>query len=162
MLTAERLREVLRYDPVTGLFIRRCRAGRKHAGEVAGSATRNGYRSICVDNGRYLAHRLAWLYMNGSWPERQIDHKDRDRSNNRWTNLRLATPSGNTANSRRRSTNTSGFKGVCWDKSRNRWAAYITVGYRHIYLGRFAAVEDAHDAYLAAAQQHFGEFARAA
>jgi hypothetical protein len=94
-LTAERLREILGYDPETGLFTRLVRTGRIRAGEVAGTAHSRGYRSIVIDGRVYLSHRLAWLYVHGEWPPEQIDHINRNRADNRLVNLRAAKQSQN-------------------------------------------------------------------
>ena len=108
MLTAERLREVLNYDPQSGEFRRRVDRGRGRghrwkAGTIAGRKAQ--YIHINIDYALYAAHRLAWLYMTGEWPSRGIDHIDRDKHNNAWSNLRLADKSQNAMNSKMRSTN---------------------------------------------------------
>jgi hypothetical protein len=112
---------------------------------------------IWIDGKRYYAHRLAWLYMTGKFPDQQIDHIDQDGTHNIWRNLREATNTQNAANSRRRN-NASGFKGVFWQRSR-RWRASIMVNSRRIHLGYFNTPEEAYAVYLAAAQKYFGEFA---
>ncbi len=164
-LTAERLQQVLTYNSYSGLF-KWNRAGGSGgslhvAGDTAGCISR-GYIVIWVDDKLYLAHRLAWLYVTGEWPKRGIDHWDTDKSNNSWGNLRSATQSQNLANQRISPVNTSGFKGVCWHKLGKKWMAQIKVDGRHIYLGLFETAEEAHAVYVAAAEHHFGEFARAA
>jgi hypothetical protein len=161
-LTAERLREVLNYDPATGVFTWLVRTARcRRIGEVAGCG-KNGYHQIGIDRRRYRAHRLAWLYMTGEWPAQEIDHINGDPSDNRITNLRPATSSQNKTNSRRRSDNNSGYKGVSFDRSRQKWQARISVAGRSARrLGRFDCPVAAHAAYVAAAEKHFGEFARA-
>ena len=148
MITAERLKVLLAYDPLSGHFtwINRRRACR--FGEVAGSTRTNGYRRIGLDNHMYLAHRLARLYMTGEWPAHEIDHKDGDRSNNRFANLRAASAAENHQNRAKRSDNSSGLVGAT--NVRGRWQAAIVVkGVRH-YLGAFATAVEAHSAYLAA------------
>lgn len=160
-LTADRLREVLRYSPSTGEFHWRimCSA-RRPAGMLAGDKKKgSGYILIGVDGCRYRAHRLAWLYMTGEWPKQQVDHKDRNRSNNKWENLREASQQQNSANMRRPSR--SGLKGV-FSRTPTRWIASIAVDRRTIYLGTFTTAEQASAAYTAAAKKYFGEFARAA
>jgi hypothetical protein len=87
-LAAERLRERLRYDGGTGVFTRRVGSGHARAGEIAGSVHSTGYVRIGIDGGKYTAHRLAWLYVHGVWPSDQIDHINRNRSDNRIANLR--------------------------------------------------------------------------
>jgi hypothetical protein len=159
-ITAERLRELLDYDPETGVFRWRARrGGRAYANAVAGTiACRHGYRQILVDLKLFLAHRLAWLYVYGEWPPGCLDHINRQRDDNRIANLRLATMAQNCANARVRCNNTSGFPGV--RKHKQKWTAYIKYNGRQIHLGMFDAPEKAHKAYRAAAVAYFGEFAR--
>lgn len=158
-ITAERLREVLSYDPDTGVFTWRVDRGRKTSGIQAGSLM-HGYPSIMIDGRNYFSHRLAWLYTTGDWPPGQIDHHDMDKTNNRWVNLRIATRSQNGANRRALRVNTSGFKGVCWDSMTSNWKAQISVRGKNIHLGRYYTQQEAHAAYCRAAQEYFGEFAR--
>jgi hypothetical protein len=113
-----------------------------------------------IDRRAYLAHRLAWLYMTNEWPLCNIDHKDGDKTNNKWANLRLASVSQNAANKKRPATNTSGFKGVYWAPKSQKWAAQIEVNGHSIYLGLFATREGAHAIYCKAATEYFGGFAR--
>lgn len=110
---------------------------------------------------RILAHRLAWALHFGRWPDQAIDHINGDRTDNRIANLRLATVAENTRNGKRRSTNTSGYKGVSLTEN-GQWRATIVAGGRQSYLGRFSTAEDAHAAYVKAASRLHGEFARAA
>lgn len=158
--TAERLRKLLSYDPLTGVFIWLISpAPNTPAGSIAG-ANSDGYRIIRIDGGRYKAHCLAWLYMTGEWPIRQVDHEDTDRGNNRWVNLRLATGSQNKANMGKRADNNSGYKGVCWYPQTKKWRAQIGFQGKNTNLGYFNTPEDAHAAYCAAASQLFGDYAR--
>lgn len=167
-LTADVLRDLLHYDPETGIFTRIkivAPQSRVKVGDVAGARNHDGYWRVKVGgrSGRtYQAHRLAWLYMTGEWPIGEIDHKDLDPSNNRWLNLREADRSTNIANTRRRSDNTSGMKGVYWSPSHGRWRSEITVHKRRIFLGSFHTAELARAAYVDAAINHYGEFARIA
>jgi hypothetical protein len=171
--TANEVRELLSYDYVSGSLTWKVRVGddqptrafnTKWAGRAAGSKRRDGYYRVPVYNRAFLAHQLAWVIMTGEWPGRgkHIDHIDGDPSNNIFSNLRLASPSSNCANAKRSSNNTSGFKGTYFDKQRAQYAARIKVDRRTHFLGRFATVEEAADAYFAAAQRFFGPFARAA
>jgi hypothetical protein len=162
-LTADRLREVLRYSPSTGVFHWRVMSSsRRPAGSVAGELKPSGYILIGVDGFRYRAHRLAWLYMLGMWPDKQVDHKDNNRSNNIWKNLRLADNAQNQANSRCSKNNKAGFKGVYWHKRNAKWAAKINPGRKQVHLGCYDSPSEAHEAYLRGAQKYFGTFARAA
>jgi hypothetical protein len=125
-------------------------------GDVAGNTNRHiGYRQIGVDMKLYYEYRLAWLYVYGVWPSRQIDHINRDRADNRVANLREATPSQNGFNSKR-SGGASGLRGVI--KRRQKWRAQIQHDGRYRYLGSYATPDEAHDAYCRAARQVFGEF----
>lgn len=151
-LTAERLRELLVYEPSTGAFTWRIRrAGNAMAGSPAGHLTVRGYISIGINGRRYLAHRLAWLYIHGVLPKSEIDHINRIPSDNRIANLREANRSENMQNTRMLSNNTSGFRGVFWDKHRSRWRARICLNNQVCHIGIFASVEEARDAYESAA-----------
>lgn len=162
LLTVERLRQVLSYDPESGLFTWANHAGAKnaYAGKPAGARTNANRIIIRVDYRIYFAHRLAWLYMTERWPEHQIDHIDGDPSNNRWANLREATPAQNAWNTGRASNNTSGHKGVGWFKQYGMWRAMIRKDGKTHFLGHFHSKEEAIAAYQKAAKELHGEFAR--
>lgn len=158
-LTIEHLKSLLRYDPESGVFtwIKSMR-GPVRAGDVAGRPKANGYLSIKIQQVDYYAHRLAFLYMTGEWPAEQVDHIDRDRANNRWSNLRQASPSQNLGNSvGRPSRNQSGLKGVSLHKKTGLYRARISTK----TLSYHKTKEEAHAAYAAAAVARFGEFAKA-
>lgn len=163
-LTAKQLRAALVYEPDTGLFIWRARKkGARFntwAGRRAGASRDGGYVVIRIDYRLYRAHRLAWLYMRGRWPRTEIDHINGDPSDNRWANLRLATSSQQKINATRRKDNTSGYRGIWWEKRRSHWIAEIIAGGQKHYLGSFATAKAAHAAYLKAAQRLHGKFAR--
>jgi hypothetical protein len=160
-ITRARLREVLQYDSATGEFHWLKRLSRPiRVGDVAGALEINGYWKISIKGRQYRAHHLAWFYMTGKWCPGCIDHRDGDRANNRWDNLRRATRSQNCANRRRPRNNKCGFKGVTRMES-GRWRAAIhKLGQRH-HLGTFPTPQAAHAAYMTAARKLFGEFARA-
>lgn len=156
-VSAQRLRELLAYDPLTGEF--RWRVGRKRApmGALAGGKTSHGYIRIGVDmGGQQYAHRLAWLYMTGEWPSCEVDHINGDKSDNRWSNLRGVSSTINKQNKRRpQSNNKSGFLGVSLNSSRkncpSKWLAQICLpGGKRRFLGNFKTPEEAHEAYLKA------------
>jgi len=159
-LTAERLRSLLLYDPETGYFCWRITKANKNAGELAGCIAPSGYVFIGIDGRIYRAHRLVWLYLHGVWPENQMDHVNLDRSDNRIANLRLASSAQNKANRRKDCRNRSGLKGAYWDRERQNWSSFIKTGGKSRFLGRHASKEAAHAAYVAAANDLFGEFAR--
>lgn len=165
-LTAEALREFLRYDPETGTFIwlkhqiRTDKIGRR----AGGLCKRDGYIIIAILGHRYPAQRLAWLYMTGEWPAKPfIDHINRDRSDNCWVNLREATNAENCRNSSR-AKGVAGLKGVTLYHSNRKnlkrpYAATIMFDYKPIRLGYFETPEEAHAAYIDGAKKYHGEFA---
>lgn len=167
MITQARLKELLQYDPASGEFTWLVRRGRSAPiGGIAGRISKakrdagGGYRWIGIDGKEYLAHRLAWLYMTGSEPSHEIDHRNNARSDNRFRNLREADDSQNMANKARQANNTSGFKGVSLNKATGKFVANIQRRGSQKYLGLFSTPELAHAAYTAEANSIFGEFAR--
>lgn len=156
-IPADRLRAILSYDPGTGEFY--WKAG-KRAGKRAGCLSPTGYWVIKVEKVLYRAHRLAWLYMTKSWPSDQIDHRNRDKIDNRWNNLRSANASQNAANRKRSALNTSGFKGV-HKGQRGGWRAMIRIDGVKKHLGSFKTPEEAHAVYVKAATRVYGRYARA-
>jgi hypothetical protein len=154
-VTAERLRELLDYNPATGVFKWKLSYRMRRKGLVAGRRHGGWYWCIRVDSREYLAHRLAWLYVYGRWPLDQIDHINGIRFDNRIANLREAT---NSQNKQNRKPKVAGLKGVY--RQKNRWRARITINRRCLYLGTFSTPEAASAAYREAAIKHFGEFAR--
>lgn len=153
MTTLDRLKSLYDYNPQTGEFVATTKRRQWGAGRVAGS--RSKYTMISVDGKKYRAHRLAWLYINGEWPDGQIDHMNGDKHDNRFANLRVATPAQNSQNILRpRSDCASGFKGVSWRERNQKWHATIRVDGKSKHLGYFHTAEAAHAAYLSAKQQH--------
>lgn len=150
-LTAERLREVLHYDPETGAFTWREKiADKVVVGQRAGSAYGNGYRGIRLFGVKVSEQRLAHLYMTGTLPGGEVDHRNRIRSDNRWDNLRPATHEQNHQNRGAKSSNPTGLAGVSWHKLRRRWRASIGINGKQTHLGLFDTPETAHAAYLEA------------
>ncbi|MBV9428920.1 MAG: HNH endonuclease [Bradyrhizobiaceae bacterium] len=157
-VSRKQLCALLDYDSETGEFRWRKRVQLSiRPGDTAGTLVQ-GYPKITINGRSYPAHQLAWLYMRGSWCSQIIDHRDLNRSNNRWTNLRCATPSQNNANRRASCSNACGLKGVSPD--RGRWRASIRKNGRRHHLGKFPTPQAAHAAYAKAARRLFGEFAR--
>ena len=162
MVTQERLKELFSYDPEAGDFVRLVgRPGpNARAGDVAGCDNGQGYVRIYVDGHGYKAHRLAWLYVHGEWPK-HIDHVNGDRADNRIDNLRSVNQQQNNMNLPVYKNNTSGLRGVSFYKRTGRWKAQIQASGKKIGLGYFDTPDEAHAAYVSAAEELHGEFARA-
>jgi hypothetical protein len=159
-ITHERLREVLDYNPKTGIFTWKIALSpRANVGGAAGRTDRRGYIRIGIDGKYYQAHRLAWFYINGVWPKNQIDHRNLNPSDNREDNLRDATPSQNGFNRKPHSNNKSGHKGIYWDKREGRWRAEIRIKRKYAFVKYFDDLQDAIIAHSEAAKLHCGEFA---
>lgn len=177
-LTAEYVRQILDYNPETGEFRWKartpemftpsarssewqCRSWNARYAEIrAGTLDAKGYWRIKIFNFSYAAHRIAWLWMTGSYPKAEIDHIDVDSSNNCWSNLREATHAENSRNKHKRSDNSSGKKGVRWNGLSKKWLADIVVNGKLHHLGYFENIEDAAAVYERAARDLHGEFAR--
>jgi hypothetical protein len=148
MITAERLRELAHYCPETGEFTHLQSKGGKKAGMRAGSLRNDGYIYIMFGGVRALAHRFAWLYMTGNWPDREIDHIDGNKRNNAFSNLRDVDRSLNTQNQNKaKRTSKTGYLGVRYHGP-NKFVAAISLNGKSIYLGVFKNPHEAHQAYL--------------
>lgn len=153
------LQQVLDYNQNTGKFTWLVSRGGTRAGQTAGKVLLNGYRHIRFRGESWYAHRLAWLFARGEDPTwLTIDHKDGDKDNNAISNLRLADETSQRGNVGLRSDNTSGIRGVCFDKSRNKWMARLTKKGVVKNLGRFDTKKEAKAAYEKAATAYFKEF----
>ncbi len=137
MITQEELKRILCYDAKTGIFTWLVNTGGMFIGSVAGHITTRGYIRIGIHNKEYMAHRLAWLYMEGYFPEEELDHKNGNTTDNSWSNLRPVRRRCNLQNTKIWSHNTSKFTGVYWDKRNTKWAVEITVDGQKIFLGRY-------------------------
>jgi hypothetical protein len=159
MLTQSTLKQTLSYDPETGIFIWIKKiANCTKIGSVAGSKQDIGYLQINIHKKSYKAHRLAWLYMHGEFPLCEIDHINNIKTDNRLLNLRLATKSQNRQNRGIQSNNTSGYKGVSFDKETGKWIASANHNGKQIKLGRFITPDEASAVYERFASTHRGEF----
>lgn len=148
MLTQERLKELINYDCDSGIFTWIKKRAGINIEKQAGCIRKDGYRLIRIDNKLDYAHRIAWFYMTGNYPENLIDHINGNRDDNRFVNLRDVTSSVNLQNRKElNSKNTiSGFAGV--QKNHKKWQAIIWLNYKRILIGSFLTKEDAHQAYL--------------
>lgn len=162
-LTVARLKEVISYDPETGVFIWLMkpanRSNRMKVGEHAGHICRNsGYRLIGIDGRVYKASRLAWFYMTDEWPK-IVDHANCNRLDDRWANLRKATQAQNLQNRGAQKNNTSGFKGVS-SYDGKRWCARVVVQGKVFRKNGFSTPAEAALWYAQMASKMHGEFAR--
>ena len=141
--TQEYIRSIIDYNPDTGVFTWKRHKRGMRSGTIAGSFDDRKYVIIRIDKIRYYAHRLAFLHMNGLIPPNHVDHINRNKSNNRFSNLRMVTCSENLQNLSIDSRNTTGITGVCFDKIRGKWKSYI--GYNNILIniGRYDSLLDA-------------------
>ena len=159
MLTQAELQSQLHYNHETGIFTRLIvHSNRLKVGDIAGSKQRTGYLLIGINKKRYLSHRLAWLYVHGEFPLKDTDHINGVRDDNRIVNLREATRSENNFNVGVRKNNTSGFKGVCFNKEMNKWRANAGLNGKKLHLGLFSTPELASQAYQAFAKVVHGDF----
>lgn len=159
-LTLDRLKSFLNYNPDTGAWTWLVARGTALKGSAAGRENGGGYIIICIDGHNYRAHRLAWLYMTGEWPSKFIDHKNRARADNHWSNLRQATRSENNRN--RACLSKTKFKGVEIAASGKFRARIRQLDGKTKNIGTFDKPEDAAAAYFAVAKSICGEFARVA
>lgn len=158
-MNAQRIRELLDYDLEFGSFVHRVSRGRVKSGMIAGSPHNAGYLRTRVDGRDYLLHRLAFLWVEGELPEAHVDHINGNRLDNRWSNLRKASRSENMMNASISQRNSTGAKGVHFDKSRGTWLASLSVKGRSKNLGRFRDPLLAESIVRRARNEHHGEFA---
>lgn len=162
-LEADYVRGILDYEPLTGCFRWKIKIDTVNVkiGDIAGhiKVFNNGsiYIVIGIKCKTYLAHRLAWLHFYGEWPKGEIDHKDRNGTNNAIANLRDASRAQNQFNSRKRNGNNN-YKGVTFEKSSGTFAARIRHNGKRVTIGRFHTEEMAASAYQEYAKRIHGEF----
>jgi len=150
IITQDRLKEVLHYDPETGIFTWKKKiANCVKIGSETGCVQSNGYMLIGIDGKRYLAHRLAFIYMIGNVPD-YVDHINHNKIDNRWGNLAKSCVFGNARNQSKHSDNTSGANGVYWHKGKNKWHATYRMEGRNYHVGYFDTVAAAAKARKAA------------
>jgi hypothetical protein len=173
----EVLRKIMRYEPDTGklFWLERspslfgpCTQGAQRAANVFNSryANKEAFTSACKRGymrGRIFmtnayAHRVAWCLYYGGWPSIEVDHINQNKSDNRISNLRLATPSENRCNRGKQKNNKSGFKGVKKSATEGKWVSYIRANGKCYYIGTFPSKNEAHLAYVQFAEKLHGEF----
>lgn len=158
----EYIRTHLSYDPDTGV-VGWSRSNGGRSPKVAGNLN-NGYRRIKCKGKKFLAHRIAWFLHYEEWPKQEVDHINGDKLDNRISNLRDVSLMQNQQNTGMKKTgkrkNTSGWKGVSWNKKSQKWQAEIRYNGAHQYLGMFDDIREAAEEYIFAAIRFHGEFAR--
>lgn len=155
-----KLKELLTYDAETGLFHYNTSWGRSiKEGKLAGTKATDDYVKISLLGKMYQAHRLAWLYVHGAWPDGIIDHIDGVVTNNKLENLRVVSLNENAWNSKIPVTNTSGVKGVAWNKEKRKWRAKIGHKRRTLHVGYFNSIEEAEAALREFRENLHGDYA---
>lgn len=162
MITQDHLKSLLWYDAVAGVFVWKRGVANVRAGRIAGSSKGAGYVGIRIDGVSYYAHRLAFLYVEGNFPDGPVDHVNMNKRDNSFANLRKATDAQNKMNRRALSTNQLGVKGVSLDTRIGKYVARIKANGRQKNLGGFSSIEAAKARYDSAANENFGSFARSA
>ena len=154
------VQDCLHYEPETGVFTWRMKTTRTKIGAVAGASSGgNGYVRITLAKTSYKAHRLAWFYVYGKWPEKHLDHINHNRADNRLANLREVSVQENMRNMGKRKNSACQYKGVTpLTQDKTRFVAQIRYDGKQRRLGIFSSQEEAHQAYCAAAREHFGDF----
>jgi hypothetical protein len=158
MITQSELKEVLDYNPDTGVFTWKKNLSRTAKVGTSAGWKEEGYICIQVKGRAYRANRLAYLYMKGIWPKHIVDHINRVKDDNRWSNLRHATNSQNNINSKKQKNNTSGYVGVSWHNATRKWSARIGYKGKKLHLGVYETIEEAVDVYNKKAIKLYGEF----
>ena len=157
----DELMSALHYDADTGLFTwKEPRKNHVDKGDIAGTPNSNGYINIGFMGKVIRAHRLAWMFVYGAWPNNTIDHKNGNRADNRIANLRECTHGENMMNTGSYKNNTSGFKGVYLRGNGKKWRACISVNGKQISLGNYQKISQASSAYRLAEYLYFGKFSR--
>jgi hypothetical protein len=159
-LTQSIVKELFDYDPETGAITYRVPTRKFKTGDRAEFVDSYGYLKVSTMRSQYYAHRVIWIYMTGENPCLQIDHINNVKTDNRWCNLRLATPSQNKANCGKLKNNTSGTKGVSYTARIKRYRAHIEVNGKQIHLGCYKTIDEAKEAYNQAAVLYFGDYAQ--
>lgn len=159
LITQDFLKSILFYQPESGLFFWKVGSPQRKEGGIAGKVSSSGYINISIKNKMYRAHRLAWVYMTGEQPPASIDHINRDRSDNRWANLRKASVPENQWNIGKKSHNKSGVKGVHWSTRDKVWKAACRVNGVFHHVGSFRSLDAAAVAVQEFRAKHHGEFA---
>lgn len=153
-ITQDKLKSILLYEKETGIFKWKVGNNQINSGDNAGTINKKGYVRICINQKTYPAHCLAWLYVYGEYPQKQIDHINHDKQDNRIVNLRLVDNLENHKNMPRQKNNTSGVTGVSFRRNANKWVSHIKANGKFIHLGIFNTKEEAINSRKKAEQQY--------
>lgn len=159
MLTVERLKELLTYDPETGYFTRNNNTGKFKAGSTSGWTNGLGYYFLSIDGKTYLGHRLVFFLELGDWPK-EVDHIDGNPSNNKRSNLRIVTSAQNSWNTVKHKDNTSGYKNVFWSNEHQKYRARFMINGKNIEVGLFDDPKEASEKVSEIRAKYHGEFSR--
>lgn len=161
MLTQDHLKSILEYNQKDGNFRWKLlpTINQIKVGDIAGSVDVRGYVHIGIEGKIYYAHRLAFLYMTGSLPEKEVDHKNQNKTDNSWENLRECNRSQNGANIGKQRNNKSGYKGVSLHKTTGKWKSQISINGKNTYLGIFSDKLEAVAVYNKKHKEIHNEFA---
>ena len=155
MITQAMLKAVAIYDPNTGLFTRRVNASKAKAGTVMNHSRKDGYQTISLFGEKQLAHRMAWLYVHGTYPTNDLDHIDGNPTNNSFSNLREATRTENLQNMRHpRKNRSSPVNGVKWSKKRGKYCVQVVVDRKSYWGGYHESLDDAIEVLLELKEKH--------
>jgi hypothetical protein len=160
MITQNRLKEVLDYNPITGIFIRKIRINKVKAGSIAGTKTAQGYLSVSIDGRPYLLHRLVILFMTGSFPEKQVDHINGIRTDNRWMNIRNVSVQENSFNRVPNKNRELQVKNVYWIPKLKRYRVKMKINKITTHFGYYDDLELAELVAKEAQQKYHGVYAR--
>ena len=158
-INVEELMECLDYNPMTGAFTWKTSGKGRKKNAVAGGPT-GGYWAITFNGVRIYAHRIAWRLMTGAWPAAEIDHKNRDRTDNSFANLREASASQNKVNAKPRRNNTAGVRGVGFCRMKSKWRVRVWENGKERHMGYFESKDDALHKYAEEATRIYGHFAQ--
>ena len=156
MIDQETVKKLFHYDAKSGMLLWRNGNGRNvKPWQEAKSLNNCGYYAVKIQGKDYRVHRIIWLYVNGKFPDRYIDHKNRIRNDNRLCNLRDVNTTDNAQNISLPSHNKSGYIGVSWIKSHNSWTVYVKVDKKNKWLGYYKNLDDAIAARKAGEKQYY-------
>lgn len=158
-ISVDEVKRLFSYDPQTGVVSRLVSRGGATLGPVGLDQKEGEYPKVTICGHCFRLHQIAWVLMTGEWADGAIDHKNRDRSDNRWRNLRLATPAQNLLNTSAHARSQTGLKGVSWHKASGKWRVQVNHGGRVVFTGLAQDLEVADELACFIREEVHGEFA---